>query len=102
MIKDGGPAFPTTQAAISAQGGEITIDDPGMSLRAWLAGQALSGMMVEQLGNTKVGWQQEVAWAACSVADAVIAELEREECAACAAYQDPGGLCMEHRRERES
>ena len=79
---DGGSAFPRPEARLPENplplffGGNEGA--PGMSLRAWLAGQALTGLAVDQLGNTKAGWQGEVAWAACSLADAMIAELAKE------------------------
>jgi len=40
---DGGPAFPKGFMAMQGSGGTVHLEG-GMSLRAWLAGQALAGM----------------------------------------------------------
>lgn len=42
---DGGPAFPGTKTGGSEPGCEVTADHPGMSLREWYAGQALSALL---------------------------------------------------------
>lgn len=40
-VNDGGPAFPMYHA----EGGVVNINEPGMSLRDWFAGQALMGLI---------------------------------------------------------
>lgn len=66
---DGGPAFP-------CEGGDMSglIADPGMSLRDWFAGQALSGEMVA--GDR--GWHRDnfglLASRCYAAADALLAE----------------------------
>ena len=73
-IDDGGPAFPNKDAF----GNMI----PGMSLRAWLAGQALTGIQAFLYGAAKDGAlktdvdDRTVAKCACAIADAVIAALK--------------------------
>lgn len=64
---DGGPAFPYEEGANTKK---------GMSLRAWLAGQALSGT-AGILGIPHApGWTPEdIAARAVAIADAVIAKL---------------------------
>jgi hypothetical protein len=46
-IKDGGPAFPVmwTEIKSDEEGPQITACEPGMTLRDWFAGKALSGML---------------------------------------------------------
>lgn len=63
-INDGGPAFP--------HDGRFTQSHPGMSLRAWLAGQALAGM-----DHGDVGADDAALWAV-EAADAVIKQLEAQ------------------------
>jgi hypothetical protein len=72
QIDDGGPAFPV---AYHPEGNSA--DQPGMSLRAWLAGQALAGLMVryDEHPHNLV----QCAELACSAADAVIAQLKRRD-----------------------
>ena len=77
---DGGPAFPA---------GEIDKTTSGMSLRAWLAGKALEGLLAEgadpdvRCGFIEIAKKHDqteaaiVAQMACGLADAVIAELEK-------------------------
>ena len=55
---------------------------PGIDIRTWLAGQALMGISSNSgMGyfQEKPGWQDQVAWAAVSVADAVIRELTKDK-----------------------
>ena len=68
-INDGGPAFPRN-------GHPDKMDYPcfGMTLRDWFAGQALAGVMTVQTDLT--GWQDMVAQAAYSLADAMIEARE--------------------------
>lgn len=82
------PAFPQsfTVITVNEKGQKIAqdyADCPGMSLRAWLAGQALASMLAIPATHsglhegklTKSG----LAFVACQLADALIAELNREE-----------------------
>lgn len=64
---DGGPAFPYTDA-------KGFVSD-GMSLRDWFAGQALASMDTD--GWTLIG-MQSIAQRAYDLADAMIAEREKE------------------------
>lgn len=81
QIDDGGPAFP-----VYVPEGPMMLDGdpehpayvkPGMSLRAWLAGQALAGLMnrYDEHPNNLA----QCAELACSAADAVIAQLNRRD-----------------------
>ena len=75
--KDGGPAFPqhifeTRDGAMQAS--YDAPDGAGMSLRDYFAGQALVGM-VQFWGNSS---SPELAKRAYEVADAMLAEQERE------------------------
>ena len=67
----GGDAYPITNAD--------GYGPHGMTLRDYFAGQALT--MLTQPDNDhhnpKVGWQRTLAWAAYSMADAMLAERER-------------------------
>lgn len=75
MAKDGGPAFPYS---VHMEGYD-RITAEGMSLRALLASQALIAEMRLANGSEEVGWQKRIAWRCCSVADAVLAELEKDD-----------------------
>jgi hypothetical protein len=75
QIDDGGPAFPC-EALASHRDTEAT-KFGGMSLRDWLAGQALAGLMVEYTYRPHTLVQ--CAELACSAADAVIAQLKRPD-----------------------
>ena len=68
-INDGGPAFPMRGMHVNFGDGWIP-GQCGMSLRAWLAGQALAGM-----DHTDVGADDAALWAV-EAADAVIKQLE--------------------------
>ena len=69
MKNDGGPAFPNSH--------ECTEGYPvqGMNLRDWFAGQALQGVMrgLWEASN------DNIAWAAYGIADAMLAEREKED-----------------------
>ena len=77
MKKDGGPAFPSHGSM-----GEIV--QPGMTLRAYFAGQALSGVLhiehtiAKAHGEVLSGLTYRVARSCLEIADALIAELELE------------------------
>jgi len=71
-INDGGPAFPF-------EGGENNGSQPhgGMSLRAYLAGKALQGIMTQQGAcSLDYGIPKNNARVALANADALIAKLE--------------------------
>lgn len=64
---DGGSAFPIHELGL----------DEGMSLRAWLAGQALAGWAAGRNETTAMNSNHEqVAKACVKYADALIAELQ--------------------------
>ena len=65
--EDGGPAFPVPIAS-HASGDTVPAFDWGMSLRDWLAGQALAGM-IDSFSNTN----EALARNAYEVADAMLA-----------------------------
>jgi len=67
---DGGPAFPTHYVCMPGA------PDAGMSLRAWLAGQALVGLIgPEDVSEAVVIMNSRLA---VLYADAMLAELEKE------------------------
>ncbi len=80
-INDGGPAFPRPS------GPEPRVDSyhecfEGMSLRAWLAGIAMQGILqsCEPMKYGVTGEESEsVAESALMCADALIAELEKDK-----------------------
>ena len=47
--------------------------DSGMTLRDYFAGQALVAVAKDR-STCKVGWQKDLAWAAYSMADAMLRE----------------------------
>lgn len=73
---DGGPAFPCVRNGIDIFGRTHPIQEAGMTLRDWFAGQALAGMA--QL-NWHEKHRQELARLVWQLADAVLAERERTE-----------------------
>ena len=72
MKKDGGPAFPTDSIPY----------ERGMSMRAYLAGLAMQGIVTGAISATKGIKSEEEIKAICrtsiEIADALIAELEHE------------------------
>ena len=71
VIADGGRAYPSSFST-----GGIVYTEHGMSLRAWLAGMAMEGLMI-RAGDY-------ASWAGMAVdsvecADALLAELEKDE-----------------------
>jgi len=74
-IDNGGPVFPGEQIAFTASGHRMTLGHHnGMSLRAWLAGQAMNGLLAADLG---VEMTAAIAKQAVAQADALLAELEK-------------------------
>ncbi len=77
---NGGPAFATSRVACPTGG----CDQEGMSLRAWLAGQANEAFAIYRYihkGDKRWGIEEmiaEVAGIRLRLADAMIAELEKE------------------------
>ncbi len=67
---DGGPAFPVPKS-----GGVMPT---GMTLRQYYAGQALAGLDLARVAHD-LDWQRSVAWDCFSVADAMIAEGEKDD-----------------------
>ena len=81
-INDGGPAFPAPMFTRQADGQPMCPQEfglGGMSLRDWLAGQALVGML-QNYTTQKFGVGEETcARGAYEFADAMIAARERTE-----------------------
>lgn len=82
---DGGPAFPRA-TTIGANGQPWNDEQPGMSLRAWMAGMAMQGLMSDSTTVMVIGEMNEqdpertgqhIARRACELADFLIAELEK-------------------------
>ncbi|MDQ0996916.1 hypothetical protein QFZ34_002098 [Phyllobacterium ifriqiyense] len=70
-VNTGGPAFPLINRDYQeAYGGH-----PGMTLRDWFAGQALSGLLATY-PTDEVAWER-VAFRSYGLADAMIAEREK-------------------------
>ena len=83
QIDDGGSAFPHGEIVEEMRdekgkttGHRVYDAQPGMSLRDWLAGQALAGMLADP---NSTGDINAIARGACMLADAVIAELKRPD-----------------------
>lgn len=85
---DGGPAFPMVET-VNSNAALCDIHHPeamiistgGMSLRAWLAGQSMMAAAMyenDKRPTNKPPTDADVAKRAVSMADAVIAELEKE------------------------
>lgn len=71
--KDGGPAFP--EACAVGPSGDVYEAHPGMSLRDWFAGQALTsipGRQWEEAGRTDTEIIELWAKAAYATADAML------------------------------
>jgi hypothetical protein len=77
QIDDGGSAFPVHSNHVVFGDKVVAAHEPGMSLRAWLAGQALAGLInrYDEHPNNLA----QCAELACNAADAVIAELNRRD-----------------------
>lgn len=72
-IEDGGPAFPRPASVGELEDGTewVSMAQSGMSLRAWLAGQALAGYA----GRPYAPVSKEVARLCVAHADAVLRRL---------------------------
>ena len=70
-IDDGGPEFPRSSSGCSSQ--------PGLSLRVWLAGQALAGLIAQCDPPAKDGknFEDFADWA-FEMADAMIARSKED------------------------
>lgn len=90
--KDGGPAFPVDNIVERDTEGRLhgkDISSAGLSKRAYFAGRAMEGLLANPGGpiqaNGRTGWsltncrEQDVASIAVSMADALIAELAKEQ-----------------------
>lgn len=76
---NGGPAFP--RDSYIHPRGEFEWPNDGMSLRAWLAGQALASIGSDYHASGEVNEQAKahaamIAEHVCNIADAIIAKLE--------------------------
>jgi hypothetical protein len=80
--RNGGPAFPVEHFAYISETERI-VPSAGMSLRAAIALAALPGLiqrgLILRYSETNKEAAQELARSACTIADAVLAELERED-----------------------
>lgn len=74
QIDDGGPAFATSTTFSFV--GECAYGQPGMSLRAWLAGQALNGMLANCDGERS---RRQVVDDSLIYADMIIDALNRAQ-----------------------
>jgi len=73
-INDGGPAFPAQPMHKFPDGAIISLNQGGMTLRDYFAGQALAGMLTRKESD---GWtNREVAGDGYSYADAILASRE--------------------------
>jgi len=78
MKNDGGPAFPVSRGHFTDDWKLLSSDGmPGMSLRDWFAGQALSGLLAYE---SQRATPTDAAAAAYTAADAMLAEREKEQC----------------------
>jgi len=68
------PAFPSN--VLDAELTDVRYQNEGMSLRDWFAGQALAGTCADRESNSYT--QAELAATAYSIADAMLAESNRE------------------------
>ena len=84
MKKDGGPAFPATRWEQGDTGGirndvPMAVEYPGMSLRQWYAGQALALGAQYFHDYSGHGGIDDIVTVAHEIADAMIAEDDKEE-----------------------
>lgn len=80
-MSNGGPAFPCTNEQFTCGNHQTGDAWPGMTLRDWFAGRALSGLLAEpqpEDGEPELGlgrdYAANAAQAAYRIADAMIAE----------------------------
>lgn len=77
MTKDnGGPAFPF-DAGDAQNDWYVTEQHPGMSLRDWFAGQAMTGWLASYSPEDMAPVPEKVAKFFYSLADAMLAEREK-------------------------
>jgi hypothetical protein len=77
VINDGGLAFPR-QTEKGMNGDVLVYSQPGMSLRAWLAGRVLPVLVRAAVSQEVDDFTPAlIAREACLYADAMIAELEK-------------------------
>ena len=76
-MKDGGPAFPS-KTLTGASTALHDIYHPGMSLRDWFAGMALSGIMISAPDDSEL-LDDDIAKWAYDIAEAMLAEKEQRE-----------------------
>jgi hypothetical protein len=97
-INDGGPAFPVPD--VECANGQIQYGSSGMTLRAWLAGKAMAGILSQSpsgfFAPKRSLWEacwnkakeeggdikemgEVLAATSCMFADALIAELEKRK-----------------------
>jgi len=78
-MKDGGPAFPAVYWDRDSAGQYVPrVSEVGMSLRAWFAGRALPGVMQTAVTAGAYMDSKKVAECCYQVADAMLAEGEKE------------------------
>ena len=68
--KHGGPAFPNSRHV-----GELTVVDGGMTLRDYFAAKAMQGLLAD---SNVIGSTENVSTAAYKMADAMLAERNKE------------------------
>ncbi len=73
---DGGPAFPTKREALDPRATGWHMED-GMTLRDWLAGQALTSMNYDWFDSSNRN--QEMAQESYNIADAMLAARKPKE-----------------------
>ena len=75
-IYDGGPAFPSPALIDPETGQAIEPPMDGMSLRAWLAGKALQGLLANCYKEATETKPETFVGSAVDLADMMIARLE--------------------------
>ena len=76
-INDGGPAFPHPEVARLQDGRCVVADaDPGMTIRDWFAGQAISGMITPGCVQMTEATRKARASEAYAIADAMLKARE--------------------------
>ena len=67
-------AFPILERC----GGSLELTDPGMTLRDYLAAQAMGPMLRYAAGYSPESWRTDIALEAYAMADAMLAARERK------------------------